>query len=62
MNKRYKYHKQQKVRVRCGPCNEWIDEQETEFINIEEDIQGADMLTFKCPICGNVSKSRRYGG
>ena len=54
------YYKQKMIEVRCGPCNEWIDERETEFIDIEEDEQGKDMLTFRCPICRYKSKSRRY--
>jgi len=47
------------IRVRCSECG-WIDEDKTEFVNIEEDIQGADVLTFICP-CGKKNKSRRYG-
>jgi len=38
-----------------------IDEKTVEFLGIEEDIQGADILTFKCPRCGEQHKSRRYG-
>lgn len=53
-----KYKK--RIQVRCSECG-WIDEDRTEFINIEEDFQGADILTFKCPKCGKVRKSRRYG-
>lgn len=43
-------------------CNsERVDEEEIEFENIEEDFQGADVLTFICPRCGESHKSRRYG-
>jgi hypothetical protein len=43
-------------------CNkEWIDEQLVEFIDICEDIDGADILTFKCPICNEHHTSKRFG-
>jgi len=48
------------IRVRCKTCG-WIDEKKTEFVNIEEDFQGADILTFICPTCKEKQKSRRYG-
>lgn len=28
---------------------------------VEEDIQGADVVTFTCPQCGERHRSRRYG-
>lgn len=49
------------IRVYCTECKDWQDEKKVEFLNIEEDIQGADVLTFKCPGCGTTQKSRRYG-
>lgn len=49
-----------KIKVRCEKCG-WIDENDTEFIDISEDFQGADLLTFKCKKCGTKSTSRRYG-
>ena len=49
------------IKVMCGKCKDWIPEDETEFLDIEEDIQGADVLTFKCPHCKTTQKSRRYG-
>ena len=34
------------------PCNqERIPETDVEILNIEEDIQGRDLLTFICPNC-----------
>ena len=48
-----------KIQVRCKKCG-FVNEDDTEFINIEEDFQGADVLTFKCK-CGTVNKSRRFG-
>ena len=47
------------IKVICKKCG-YVDENDTEFINIEEDFQGADVLTFKCK-CGEVRKSRRFG-
>ena len=38
-----------------------IDEQDVKFENIEEDMQGRDILTFKCPECGEIHKSLRFG-
>jgi len=48
------------ITVICRNCGT-VKEVDTEFINIEEDIQGADVLTFKCPTCNTVQKSRRFG-
>jgi len=53
----YEYKK--RIKVKCSKCG-WLYEDDVEFINIEEDIQGADVLTFKCK-CGKVRKSRRFG-
>ena len=50
-----------KIYVRCKTCDEWIDEDTTEFVNIEEDFQGRDILTFKCPKCKTKSESLRRG-
>lgn len=38
-----------------------LREDEVEFLGIEEDFEGADVLTFRCPLCKQVHKSRRYG-
>lgn len=32
-----------------------------DFLDIEEDFDGADIVTFECPICGEQHKSRVYG-
>ena len=49
------------IRVYCHTCEEWIDESTVEFLNIEEDMYGRDKMTFKCPECGEESKSLRVG-
>jgi len=59
MKKKYKYERV--IRVHCKKCLEWIDEKDTKFVDIEEDFQGADVLTFICPKCGTQQKSRRLG-
>lgn len=44
------------------PCtDEYLPEdQVVEFLNIEEDFEGRDVLTFKCPRCLQVHKSQRF--
>jgi len=56
-----KYKHERKIQVYCGFCKMWVNEETVEFLNIEEGMQGEDMLTFKCPDCGQKSISRRYG-
>lgn len=42
-------------------CNqEYCPEDEVTFVNIEEDFEGRDVLTFRCPVCGEVHQSHRY--
>lgn len=36
---------------------EWLDVEDVKFLNIEEDVQGRDVMTFECPICGESHKS-----
>lgn len=54
------YSYKRKFEVHCTDCG-WIDQDKTKFVNIEEDMQGADVLTFVCPKCGETKKSRVYG-
>jgi hypothetical protein len=51
---------QQKPKVHCSNCPAFIDEDKTKFVNIEEDIQGVDVLTFICPECKTKQKSRIF--
>ncbi len=51
----------QRIEVFCTECSEWIDEIDTEFEGIEEDFQGRDLLTFKCPDCKSIQTSYRVG-
>ncbi len=59
MGKKWKHEKT--IKVNCAKCHKWIDEKKTKFIDIEEDIQGADILTFECPLCKTEQKSKRFG-
>jgi RNase P subunit RPR2 len=47
------------IRVWCKECKEWIEESKTTFVDISEDIQGKDLLTFKCPTCHTEQQSHR---
>jgi hypothetical protein len=49
------------IRVYAECCREWINEGDVHMTNIEEDAQGADVVTFDCPRCGHSHKSRRVG-
>jgi len=43
-------------------CNKTVVNEDTvEFQDISEDIQGHDILTFKCPACGETHQSKRLG-
>jgi RNase P subunit RPR2 len=47
------------IKVKCIDCDTYFDEEKVEFVDIEEDIQGYDILTFTCPKCGKIKKSKR---
>lgn len=49
------------IRVYLSCTGDWVDERQVKVENIEEDIQGQDVLTFKCPECGQTHKSLRRG-
>lgn len=49
------------ITVILGCCQESVAEKEVEFIDVEEGLFGEDILTFKCPKCGEEHRSRRYG-
>ena len=48
------------IRVYCSDCKANRDEATVEFIDISEDPQGRDMMTFKC-VCGSKQRSLRFG-
>jgi Zn finger protein HypA/HybF involved in hydrogenase expression len=43
--------------VYCSQCGIWYEEDEIQFLNIEEDISGRDLLTFSCNRCGSIQTS-----
>ena len=55
------YNERRPIMVYAKCAGQWINEADTEFRGIEEDIEGKDVLTFKCPMCGEEHKSRRHG-
>ncbi len=57
----YDKYEKPPVQVRCGSCDTSFDEDKVEFLNIEEDMQGRDVLTFTCPSCNKTKKSWRFG-
>jgi hypothetical protein len=52
---------ERKVKVVCSVCKGWFNEEDVEFIQIEENMQGQDLLTFMCPVCNKPAKSLRLG-
>ena len=53
------YERQIYVLLSC--TGEKYLESKVEFIDIEEDIMGRDMLTFTCPVCSQKHTSMRFG-
>ena len=49
------------VKVLLSCTKEYFDEALVEFLNIEEGIQGQDVLTFTCPRCADTHKSLMFG-
>lgn len=47
-----------KVMLTCN--KEWMEEELVNYIDIEEDMEGKDVLTFECPVCNEVHRSRRF--
>jgi hypothetical protein len=52
---------ERKFIVICRECSEEHITNEIEFLNIEEDIQGRDIMHFLCPITKTETKSLVYG-
>jgi len=49
-----------KIKVICKNCDR-VYEEDVKFIDIEEDMQGRNLLTFDCHICGERNRSYRLG-
>lgn len=46
--------------VICSECSEEHSTTEVEFLNVEEDIQGRDIMYFQCPTTETETKSPVY--
>jgi hypothetical protein len=49
------------MRVVCGECGDRHTVDEVKFLNIEEDFQGRDLMTFECLATSTVQKSYVLG-
>ena len=49
------------VYVTLSCTGERVDEKTVEFLDISEDIQGRDLITFVCPECKKEHRSYRLG-
>ena len=38
------------MKVYCCQCKEWHDVDDVDFLDISEDLQGRDVMTFMCPL------------
>jgi len=56
---RWQYKDKRPCRVYCERCKAWHDEDKVTFVNITEDIQGQDLMTFTCPSCKTQQVSPR---
>lgn len=54
----HQYARQIKVRLCDGSA---VPETSVNIANIEEDMLGRDVVTFKCPRCGCAHRSLRFG-
>lgn len=48
------------MKVYCQYCQEYHSTDEVEFVNIEEDIYGRDVMTFICPETQETTSSNVY--
>jgi len=48
--------------VVCTECSEEHSTESIKFLNVEEDIQGRDIMFFVCPVTGLETKSLVYSG
>lgn len=51
-----------RIFVTCPRCKERFNEGAVRVEDIEEDIQGRDLLSFWCPVCEQTVKAYRVGG
>ena len=53
---------ERKFKVICTECSEEHSVEDTKVVNVEEDIQGRDVLYFECPVTEKIAKSLVYSG
>jgi hypothetical protein len=51
---------ERKMIVLCAECSEEHDTTKVEFVDVEEDFQGRDVMYFICPITKTEAKSLVY--
>lgn len=51
-----------KFTVVCTECSEEHSIENVKFLNVEEDMQGQDIMYFNCPVTGLEAKSLVYSG
>jgi len=49
------------IRVLLECTGDWRDETTVQLLNIEEDMEGRDVVTFVCPACKQQHRSLRRG-
>jgi len=49
-----------RYKVYCEWCQDWHYVDEVEVLNVEEDIQGRDVMHYTCPITEQPTKSLVY--
>ena len=49
------------IMVVCQECGIRVSEEAVIILEIEEDVEGRDVLYFTCPKCGVDTHSLRYG-
>ena len=52
---------QRVMKVYCFECSDHHTTEEVKFLNIEEDFQGRDLMTFECLETHTEQKSNVYG-
>lgn len=50
------------VLLSCTLERHYFDYGDLKLLGVEEDYDGADVVEFQCPECGQPHKSRVYGG
>ena len=62
MNKEHRLamEKMSSTHVVCSECEEHQETEKVKFLDIEEDMQGRDVMKFVCPVTNKPTKSLVY--